>query len=122
MLQFNDELGTDRFERLLFAALVCRSLPKPVAQHAVQVGSRTFYLDFAYPVARLGIEAHSFQHHSKRSDWEKDQVRHALLTTAGWTILYVTWRRLRDHPELVARDIGRALERFVRLNDNKLAL
>lgn len=88
----------------------------------MKVEGKTFYLDFAYPTARLGIEAHSFKHHSKREDWEHDQVRHALLTTEGWTILYVTWRRLRDHPEMVVRDISQALERFERLNDNKLAL
>lgn len=117
-----DAPGMDRFERLLSSALVTRSLPKPLPQHPVELEGRTFFLDFAYPDARLGIEAHSFKHHSKRDDWENDQVRHALLTAAGWTILYVTWRRLRDHPDLVARDVATTLERSERRNVDESAL
>jgi very-short-patch-repair endonuclease len=121
MLQLGESPGTDRFERLLFAALASGSLPRPTPQFPVKVGGQTFYLDFAYPKARLGIEAHSFTHHSKREDWERDQVRHAALVTQGWTMLYVTWRRLRDHPDLVVSDIRQALDRFECVNDNKLA-
>lgn len=113
--------GTDRFERLLFNTLKDGGLPKPVAQHHVVIGNRNFYLDFAYPRAHLGIEAHSYRYHSERNDWEKDYSRHSLLTSAGWTLTYVTWRRLHDEPEAVVEEIKRALDRFERLNDNKLA-
>lgn len=122
LVQLYEGPGADHFERLLFAALTKASLPRPVAQQRVVAGGRTFYLDFAYPVARLGIEAHSYKFHSQRGHWEKDQVRHSLLTGEGWTILYVTWRRLRDHPTNVTGEIERALDHFAQLNDNKLAL
>lgn len=116
-----DTPGTDVFERLLFKTLKQEGLPRPVAQHRVSAGGRTFYLDFAYPAARLGIEAHSYRFHSERSDWEKDQVRHSLLTAEGWTIVYVTWRRLRDQARDVTAEIARTLERSLQLNDQKLA-
>lgn len=117
-----DAPGTDVFERLLFKTLKHEGLPTPVAQHRVVAGGRTFYLDFAYPAARVGIEAHSYRFHSERSAWEKDQVRHSLLTAEGWTIVYVTWRRLRDHAHDVTTEIARTLERSLQLNDEKLAL
>lgn len=114
--------GTNHFERLLSTALRKAGLPKPTPQHRVDVSGRSFYLDFAFPKARLGIEAQGYRYHSaRRDDWEKDHVRHALLTTAGWTMVYVTWRRLTDNPEQVVQEIRAVLERSLRMNDNKLA-
>lgn len=98
-----------RFEKALLRLVRRFKLPAPDRQHPVRLQGHSYDLDFAYPSARVGIEAWSYAFHSKRDDWEHDQERHALLTTAGWLMLYVTYRRLASHPESVAGDIRRAL-------------
>lgn len=118
-----DAPSVRRFERLLYKTLADSDLPRPVKQHPVSVAGRTFSLDFAYPDASLAIEAQSYMHHgAERNDWEYGQARHGLLTAAGWSILYVTWRRLRDHTDEVLRDIAAALDRSGRTNDQRFAL
>lgn len=99
-----------KFERKLFRVLQEHGVRAPVRQHPVTVEGQRFYLDFAYPDALLGVEAHSRKHHRDNlDDWERDQARHGALSRAGWTILYITWRRLRDHPASVARDVASTL-------------
>jgi very-short-patch-repair endonuclease len=107
-----------RFERKLFRALQDARVPLPVRQHPVRNGQRTYYLDFAYPDALLGIEAQSYKHHSERPDWEKGHLRHNTLSSTTWTILYITWRELRDHPDRVIATILKTLKsRSLRLFD-----
>lgn len=100
--------GTDVFERILLKTLASRGVPRPVSQFPVEIEKQRFYLDFAYPDLTIGIEAHSFKHHSQRPDWERDYVRHNALVGAGWNLLYVTWRQLRDQPAKVAASIASA--------------
>jgi very-short-patch-repair endonuclease len=111
-----------RFERRLIQALRDGRLPVPVKQHPVRAGDRTFVIDFAYPHANLGIEAHSYRHHSDRNDWEGDQERDSLLSARGWHLIYVTWRRLRDHREAVIQDIRDALALSEDKNGQRFAL
>lgn len=89
-----------------FLALTKRfGLPTPFKQHPVVVENHRFFLDFVYPSSMLGIEAWSYAHHSDRDDWEYDQVRHNLISSLGWRLLYVTYRQLCRIPGRIADEI-----------------
>lgn len=86
-------------------------LPKPVRQYVItdEGGSFVARPDFAYPEAKVAIEAQSYAHHHGRRDWERDQDRQSAMTASGWIVVYVTDRQMKDHPELVAQRVLRAL-------------
>jgi very-short-patch-repair endonuclease len=108
--RFEEGLPEDRFERRFLRVLRAAKLPVPHAQHWV-TGPDGFKvrLDFAYPDARLAIEAQSYGWHSDRRSWEKDRARIADLVSLGWRVIEVTWRQLCDDPLRVVQRIARAL-------------
>lgn len=63
---------------------------RPVTQHPVTVDGKDFFLDFAYPELRIGIEYLGWDGHRSRAAFEADQDRDRLLTLDGWTIVYFT--------------------------------
>jgi very-short-patch-repair endonuclease len=68
------------------------SLLQPVRQFEVRHnGELIARPDFAYPEVKFGIEAHSFDFHHTRAEWERDLERHRELEAIGWYIMYVTW-------------------------------
>ena len=79
-------------ETRVVRALRKGGLPKPVAQH--HVGH--YRVDFAYPAARIAIEADGFAWHSSHRQLERDSVRRNALTAMGWTVLHVTSEQLQD--------------------------
>jgi hypothetical protein len=100
------------FERTLMPELARMNVPQPVRQHAVYddegfIGS----IDFAWPQVMLGLEADSWEHHSKRGDWIHDRRRRNRMTSVGWHILHGTWGDTKD-PELLARYIATFFARF----------
>lgn len=62
----------------------------------ITVPGGRYRADVAFPQARLIIEVDSYLHHSSRTDWAKDHVRHADLAVAGWRVLRVTREDLRE--------------------------
>jgi hypothetical protein len=87
------------------------ALPTPVPCHAVDYDDdegEPGRIDFAYPDARLAIEADGFEAHSQRAVFEKDRVRLSRLAAAGWRVVHVTWEQLGD-PERLLKRIARAL-------------
>jgi hypothetical protein len=74
-------------------------VPDPVRQFRVfDDEGEVAVLDFAWPALKLGLEADSWKHHSKRGDWDHDRTRRNRLTRLGWRILHATWRDC-NHPE-----------------------
>lgn len=66
-------------------------LPAPVRQHRVVEGGRFIArIDFAYPDARIAIEAKSYRWHGGRREWLRDEKRHRDLRDLGWRIIEVT--------------------------------
>jgi very-short-patch-repair endonuclease len=80
-------------------------LPTFVREHPVHAGGALYYLDFAYPEHRVGIEADGRRWHSDTGAFERDRVRHNALAGAGWTILRVTDQQIRACPELVRSQV-----------------
>ena len=58
---------------------------------------------------RLIVEVDSWQFHKTRAAFERDRARDAALLVAGYRVVRVTYRRLRDQPEAVADTIRRLL-------------
>jgi very-short-patch-repair endonuclease len=98
------------FEIRLFQELRRADLPLPVPQYVLSENGKTLArLDFAYPEARLGLEAVSYKWHSARDAWARDQSRWNDVVALGWRVLNVTWDDLKNRPAHVVATIGRAL-------------
>ena len=87
-------------EDLVLAVLASAGLPAPDRQvvlgdDAAPIGR----VDFLYRNVRLVIEADSRTFHSWL-DAENDRRRDALLMAAGYRVLRITWRSLREEPEV----------------------
>ncbi|MDQ3958079.1 MAG: DUF559 domain-containing protein [Actinomycetota bacterium] len=104
-------LGTDggrwtsALEREVGRALERSDLP-PYCRELVVGNVR---IDFAWPEARVGIEADGRRWHSSSADFARDRAKHNVLTAAGWRILRVTWQEIRDGPGKLVRETKRLL-------------
>jgi hypothetical protein len=92
-------------------ARVLRGSPLPFPQSEWGVlGERGFIkrVDFAYPDAKVAIEAHSRRWHTgliarQESEW------HNALVEAGWVVLYFLWSDLKDNGRGFIRRLSRVL-------------
>jgi very-short-patch-repair endonuclease len=98
------------FETRLLRTLKRAGLPPPVLQHEIRLqGQGVAVVDFAYPDARLAIEADGFRWHSGRLRWDQDRARRNELTLLGWRIIHITWTQLTRRPHAVSGAIKEAL-------------
>lgn len=95
-------------ERLVAETLAGPGLPPFCREHPVYVDGGVYYLDFAWPHFRVGVEADSRRWHSDARSFEHDRVRLNCLTAAGWRVVRVTERQVRMEPHAV-RDRVREL-------------
>jgi very-short-patch-repair endonuclease len=99
------QLSRSEAERRLLELIREAGLPSPetnvrVAGHEV---------DFLWRAQRLVVEVDGYAFHSTRAAFERDRRRDAGLQAAGFRVLRITWRRLKDEPLAVAAALGRAL-------------
>jgi hypothetical protein len=95
--------------RLLFSAA---GLPISVTQLLVLVDGRIVArVDFGWPEAMLIVEIDGFGPHSGRTAFQHDRTRQNALVNAGWLVLRFTVEDIRLRPEMVVREIRRALAR-----------
>lgn len=98
------------FERRLLRELRRAGLPDPVLQHEIRSRGRLVaVVDFAFPDARLAIEADGYRWHSGRTRWDQDRTRRNRLTLLGWRIIHVTWTELTRRPDAIVEAIASAL-------------
>lgn len=90
--------------------LVRRSalLPPPQVNRPLTLGSRTVVPDLCWPEARLVVEVDSVEHHGFGPDAEHTVARRNALVAAGWLVLSVSPRRIREDPVGVLREIEAA--------------
>jgi very-short-patch-repair endonuclease len=75
-----------------FLALCRRHhLPRPAVNRRVQ----GMEVDFSWPAHRLVAEVDGFRYHGTRAAFERDRVRDATLTAAGWRVVRFTDRQVR---------------------------
>ncbi len=95
-------------ERVVAQALGSPDLPLPRREHPVYVEGTVYYLDFAWPHFRVGVEADGRRWHSDARSFERDRERLNALTAAGWKVVRVTEQQVRTDPARV-RDLVRGL-------------
>jgi very-short-patch-repair endonuclease len=66
-------------------------------------------VDFAWPAARLIVEADGFAYHSDRESYRRDRERLNHLERLGWRVLRFTWEDVVSRPEYVTNLVGAVL-------------
>lgn len=102
------------FETKVLRLLKDAGLPVPVLQHEIrdERGHLVAVVDFAFPDAKLAIEAEGYQWHTGRQRFDRDLARRNALTAIGWRIVHVTWRDL-DDPRAMIKAVKAGLDQDV---------
>jgi predicted transcriptional regulator of viral defense system len=99
------------FEEAFLA--LCRRIDVPAPDRQVYVdpgdGEPMLRLDFAWRAERYAVETDGGRYHGTGRRLEADHRKDQRLTLAGWRVLRITWRQLRDEPERIARLVEDAL-------------
>ncbi|MGI9629114.1 MAG: type IV toxin-antitoxin system AbiEi family antitoxin domain-containing protein [Longimicrobiales bacterium] len=91
---------------VLFLSLVRRAeLPLPRTNVVVE----GLEVDILWRRERLVVEIDGFAFHGGRAAFERDRERDVRLTAAGFRVIRVTWRQLKERPEPFLVRLGRAL-------------
>jgi very-short-patch-repair endonuclease len=100
-----------RAARRILRALELEGLPAPARQYVIRDDGRfVAQVDFAYPHAKLAIEAQSVKHHAGRLAWERDSKRMAQLAAIGWRTLPVTWDDTESNLRAAIERVRRAIQ------------
>ena len=99
------------FEERLLAVLDAGGLQQPLANVTIHLGDRFIEVDFAWPEHGVIVELDGHATHGTRASFEDDRARDRALVAAGWRVIRITWRQLRDEPAAVAGDVRAALAR-----------
>ena len=102
---------SSRLEDQLEGLLQRERLTGWVREHRIQADGSVFLIDFAWPHARVGIEADSRRWHSTSESFARDRRKHNVLIAHGWTILRFTWSDVFERPDWVTDSLLRALDR-----------
>jgi very-short-patch-repair endonuclease len=90
-----------RMRKLLRAAQL--SLPR------LNVPLLGYVADFLWPREKLIVEVDGYKFHGSRGKFESDRKRDLVLTAAGYRVVRVTWRQMRDEALFVVARIAQAL-------------
>jgi very-short-patch-repair endonuclease len=98
-------------EELLFALLRAGDLPLPERQVYIDPGDGepAVRADFVWREQRLIVETDGGRVHGTRRAFEADRRRDQRLLLAGWRVIRITWRQIKQEPLRIQRLIGRAL-------------
>jgi very-short-patch-repair endonuclease len=112
LLRAEGEPGITRSEgeRTLRRYLRAAQLPQPLTNR--KLGK--WEPDFLWPAHRVVVELDSWQFHSHRKAFERDRRKDMALRDAGYTVIRITGRQLKDEPLMVIAHVARALDRATR--------
>jgi very-short-patch-repair endonuclease len=105
LLDYDPEPAVDsksELESMLLDLVREAGLPLP----GLNVLVEGFLVDAYWPGARLVVELQSYEHHSHRQAFERDNFKLARLHVAGYRVLPLTHRQLRDEAEWVVGAVG----------------
>lgn len=98
-------------ERAFFRLIRNAGLPLPSRQfNAPWLKRLNGRVDFAYVDLKIVIEADSRRWHLLFDAFEVDKIRDNAAQIAGWIVIRISWRMIKDEPEEVVRTIRDALE------------
>jgi very-short-patch-repair endonuclease len=86
---------------------LCRITDLPAPQ--VNVLVKGYEVDALWPEHRLVVEMDGWEFHKTRAAFERDRARDAALLVAGYRVVRVTYKRLRDDPAGIAETVRRLL-------------
>jgi hypothetical protein len=87
------------------------NIPPPQTNVLVQ----GFVVDALWPRHKLIVELDGYAFHgTTRNAFRRDRIRDAELQRAGYRVVRLTWRRLHDEPEAVARTLHELLASIAR--------
>ncbi len=87
-------------------------LPEPICNYEVVADDFVLgFVDFAWPKAKVIVEAEGFQFHSGREAWESDINRYNAMALRGWTVLRLTQGDLRDPTNAFVKELAKAVRR-----------
>jgi len=105
LLDQNPTVTRNDAERLMLQLIRGTSLPRPLTNMPL-LG---YNVDFLWPEQRLVVEFDGFAAHGHPQAFERDRRRDRQLIAAGYRVIHVTWRQLKDEPLGVIADIAQAL-------------
>jgi hypothetical protein len=89
-----------------FLALCRRhGIPDPILNARVSIPHHTPEVDALWPATKLVVELDGVAAHHTRRAFEQDRRRDADLAEAGYLVVRLTWRRVADEPDDVARQL-----------------
>lgn len=101
--------GDSALEVRALLAIARAGLPAPVQQHVVRRPDGSLArIDLAYPAERIAIELDGWDHHGRRSAFDRDRIRRNELTLLGWDVYQFTWSMSDDQ---LVRTVRAALDR-----------
>jgi very-short-patch-repair endonuclease len=92
-------------ERRMLALIRQAQLPPP----KTNVKLKGFEVDFFWPEHGLVVETDGGQFHNHPRAFETDRRRDQILIAAGFRVMRITWRQLRDEPLAVVARLTAAL-------------
>ena len=98
-------------ERAMRALVRSAELPQPL----VNAQLHGFLVDFLWSNERLVVEVDGYEFHRDRAAFERDRRRDQILTAAGYRVVRITWRQLRDEPVAVIARLAQALARLAQV-------
>ena len=93
------------FERLMRGVIRDAGLPDPTREWRVRVAPNTYFVDFAYPEAGLGIECDSREWHTLPYQIDHDLRRQNDILATGILLLRYSYNAVRTEPGRVADEI-----------------
>jgi hypothetical protein len=94
----------------LFQAFLARyDLPRPEINAWLHTGGRSFECDCLWRDSRLIVELDGRACHDTTLAFEDDRARDRHLAGAGWSVIRVTWRQLREQRHAIAADLSALL-------------
>lgn len=96
----------ERFTRFLRG----HHLPPAVTNGEIAVGDVRYEVDASWPDRRVAVEVDGWEFHRTREAFEADRERDRRLSVAGWRVVRITWRQLRDDAEVVGAHLHALLE------------
>lgn len=98
-------LTRSHLEDRFVSAMAAARLPAPETNAVIELGTSRVEVDCLWREQGLVVELDGHEAHGTRAAFEADRKRDRRLHAAGWTVVRVTWRQLRDEPDAVAADL-----------------
>lgn len=89
------------------AILQSAGLESPTPQFPVDIRGKRYYIDMAYPTAKIAIEYDGYYEHIDPETFENDRRRQNAMQLAGWRILRFSKSDIRNRPEAIASEVAR---------------